>query len=155
MKTKKNYGYNYSYSPQMQKKKTIKWDSSYLLYVLAVTLIIFTIVGYVALQTKITNTSFSIERLTKKIASLEKSNNRYKLTIAEKTNLRHVEERARKEIGMIKAQSSQYVYLTNERALVAKADNNTLPRFSMVGLFQNFRSWFKEKTVVAAGALGD
>jgi len=152
---KKSSGYQYTYSPQTPKTGK-KWDVSFLFYFVAVVIVVLATIGYVVLQTKITRTSFAIEHIHKTIDRLEKDNNKYKLVIAEKTNLRYVEERAKKEIGMRKPKDSQYVFIGKDTLLDANTLASTaMPKSSMAYFMQNVKEWFKEKTVVAAGALGD
>ncbi len=155
MKVKKSYNYRYTYKPRNERPAR-QQNASFFFYFVIVAVLVATTIGYVILQTKIATAGFAVEKLHKQMTSLEKDNNKLKLAIAESTNLRHVEERAKNEIGMVRPKDSKFVFIETDKLVASNEQGEQQPAgTSLIQLVQDFKEWVRERAVVVAGALGD
>lgn len=155
MKVKKSYNYRYTYKPRSE-RPVKKQNASLFFYLIIVTVLVATTIGYVVLQTKIATAGFDVEKLHKKMDSLEKENNKLKLAIAESTNLRHVEERAKNEIGMVRPKDSKFVFIETDKLIASgEKEGQQATGTTLIQLARDFKEWVRERAVVVAGALGD
>ncbi len=155
MRVKKSYNYKYTYKPRNERPAR-QHTASFFFYFVIVAVLVLTTIGYVILQTKIATAGFAVEKVQKQMVSLEKENNKLKLAIAESTNLRHVEERAKNEIGMVRPKDSKFVFIETDKIVASSEQGGQQPGgTTLIQLAQDFREWVRERAVVLAGALGE
>ncbi len=155
MRVKKSYNYKYTYKPRNERPAR-QHTASFFFYFVIVAVLVVTTIGYVILQTKIATVGFAVEKIQKQMVSLEKDNNKLKLAIAENTNLRHVEERAKNEIGMVRPKDSKFVFIETDKVVACSEQEGQQPTgTTLIQLAQDFREWVRDRAVVLAGALGD
>jgi len=153
----KNYQRSVVYHPGAQKvkprpaKSSIPW-----FYIILIVISVGLSISFLVLQTGISSINYEIETVQRKIDVLEKENLSFRLQLAEKTNLREVEKRARQELAMSRPEQQEYIVMAQPRLqTVERIESEGNFELNLAGFFGELAQWVRDRATVAAGSLGE
>ncbi len=153
----KNYQRSVVYNPGSQKvkprptKSSIPW-----FYIFLIIVSVGISISFLVLQAGISSLNYEIETVQREIDVLEKANRGLRLQLAEKTNLREIEKRARQELAMVRPEQQDYIVMAKpELQTVERTDREGTFELNLAGFFGELAQWVRERATVAAGALGE
>jgi len=151
----KKYNKSFVYRPATKKEKPRR-DHSSLFYITLIVVGVILALSYLVLQNRVASMNFEIEMAQKEADYLEKENRSLRLQLAEKTDLRKIERRAREELAMVRPQQQEFVVLDmQEFSPDGEKKERFAFNFNVEGLFDGLTEWFQKRATVAAGALGE
>ncbi len=153
----KNYQRSVVYNPGAQKVKPRRVKSSIpWFYVILIVISVTLSIGFLVLQAGISSLDFEIGNLQREIDYLEKENRGMRLQLAEKTNLREIETRARQELAMTRPAQQEYIVMAKpEVQTVERHEREGTFELNLAGFFGELAEWVRDRATVTAGALGE